>query len=154
MLTRAAEAAAAFGAAAGTVDMAAAEAFGVNRTDLRILGLVHQAGALSAGRLSEAAGLSPAAMSTAIQRLTAAGHITRATDDQDRRRAVVTLTNPAAGLLTEIYGPIGEAGLDELRRYSADEITLITEFLRRGERFQLAQAERIRGVARRLRDGS
>src|SRR5687767_1789623 len=44
----AARAAAAFGDAADVVDEAAAATFGVNRTDLRILGLIHTAGAMSA----------------------------------------------------------------------------------------------------------
>jgi DNA-binding MarR family transcriptional regulator len=148
VVTAAAEAAAAFGAAAGAVDSAAAAAFGVNRTDLRIIGLLHQAGPLSAGRLSAMAELSPAAMSTAIQRLTAAGYLTRTVDGQDRRRAVVDLTAPAADLLTAVYAPIGQAGLRELSRYSAAEITLITEFLRRGEQLQLGEADRIRSLAR------
>lgn len=147
LLTEAAAAAAAFGAAAGAVDQAAAGTFGVNQTDLRIIGLLHAAGTLSAGRLSAAAGLSPAATSTAIQRLMAAGYLTRAADGEDRRRAVLTLTPPAAALLAEIYAPVGAAGLSELDRYSPAEIKLITEFLRRGERLQLSQADRIRRLA-------
>jgi DNA-binding MarR family transcriptional regulator len=147
LLTEAAAAAADFGAAAHAVDAAAAAAFGVNRTDLRIIGLLQQAGMLSAGRLSALAGLSPAATTTAIQRLIAAGHLTRTVDGKDRRRAVVTLTDSAAGLLSDIYSPIGEAGRLELSRYSPDQLTLITDFLRRGERLQLGQAERIRDLA-------
>jgi DNA-binding MarR family transcriptional regulator len=88
-------------------------------------------------------------MSTAIQRLMAAGHLTRTIDDQDRRRAVVALTTAAANLLSQIYTPVGEAGLTELSRYSAAELTLIVEFLRRGERLQLAQAGRISSLTRR-----
>jgi DNA-binding MarR family transcriptional regulator len=148
LITAAAAAAAAFGAAAGAVDAAAAAAFGVNRTDLRIIGLLHQAGPLSAGQLSALAELSPAAMSTAIQRLITAGYLTRTIDSQDRRRAVVDLTAPAADLLAAVYGPIGQAGLRDLSRYSAAEITLITEFLRRGEQLQAGEASRIRSLAR------
>jgi hypothetical protein len=59
MLAAAAQAAADFGAAAAAVDDAAAAAFGLNRTDLRIIGLLREAGPLSAGQLSAAAGLSP-----------------------------------------------------------------------------------------------
>jgi DNA-binding MarR family transcriptional regulator len=146
LLAGAAEAAAGVGAAAGAVDDAAAAAFGVNRTDLRIIGLLHRAGELSAGQLAAAAGLSPAATSTAIQRLAAAGHLTRAVDGHDRRRAVVALTAPAAGLLTRIYAPIGHAGRAELGRYSPAELQLITGFLRRGTRLQLSQADRVRGL--------
>jgi DNA-binding MarR family transcriptional regulator len=142
-------AAARLGAASDAVDAAAAAVFGVNRTDLRILGVVVEAGAVAAGPLAAAAGLSPAAASTAIQRLVAAGYLTRAVDADDRRRAVVTLTRTAETLLDQVYGPIERAGRREIARYSAAELVLIADFLRRGERMQLDQAERIRGLAAR-----
>ncbi|MFC7534492.1 MarR family winged helix-turn-helix transcriptional regulator [Actinoplanes sp. GCM10030250] len=140
----AADAAAEFGAAADEVDDAAAAVLGVNRTDLRILGLVGAAGPMTAGALAEAARLSPAATTTAIQRLAAAGHLRRDVDPGDRRRAVVTLTPAAAETLDRIYGPIGEAGHRLLTTYSPADLTMITEFLRVGRRMQLDQAERIR----------
>jgi DNA-binding MarR family transcriptional regulator len=143
----AADAAAAFGAANEAVDSAAAELLGVNRTDLRILGLVAEAGSMAAGSLATAARLSPAATTTAIQRLVAAGHLSRAVDDRDRRRAVVALTPPAGDLLDRVYAPIGRAGRRELARYSAEELTVILDFLRRGIRLQLSHAERIRAMA-------
>lgn len=144
MVTEATQAAAAFGAANDVVDEAAAAAFGVNRTDLRIIGLVSAAGTLTAGGLAEKAGLSPAATTTAIQRLTKAEHLTRRTDADDRRRAVVELTPAAAELLEEIYAPIERAGRALLEEYSAEQLELVIEVLRKGERMQLAEAERIR----------
>lgn len=147
-LAAAAQAAADFGAAASAVDDAAAAVFGVNRTDLRIIGLLREAGPLPAGRLAAAAGLSPAAASTAIQRLAAAGCVTRTADAADRRRAVVALTGRAASLLSQVYDPVRQAGLAELAAYSPAQIALVTEVLRRGQRLQLAQAERIGGLPR------
>jgi DNA-binding MarR family transcriptional regulator len=143
----AAQAAADFGSAADAVDAAAAALFGINRTDLRILGLVFEAGAIAAGPLAAAARLSPAATSTAIQRLVTAGYLSRGVDDRDRRRAIVALTRSATTLLERVYAPLARAGKRELARYSADELAVIVDFLRRGIRLQLAQAERIRGLA-------
>jgi DNA-binding MarR family transcriptional regulator len=143
----AARAAADFGAAADVVDEAAALVFGVNRTDLRILGLVLDAGAMAAGPLAAAAGLSPAATSTAIQRLVTAGHLRRDVDDRDRRRAAVTLTPSARELLNRVFGPIARLGKRELGRYSAEELNVIIDFLRRGIQLQRTQAERIRALA-------
>jgi DNA-binding MarR family transcriptional regulator len=140
---RAARAAERFGAAADAVDAAAADVLGVNRTDLRILGAVVD-GALSAGRVAEAVGLSPAAATTAIQRLVASGYLTREPDPQDRRRAVVELTPAARRMAERIYGPVGDAGVVELQRFTAAELEVIAEFLERGNALQLAQAERIR----------
>ncbi|MEA5358998.1 MarR family transcriptional regulator [Amycolatopsis sp., V23-08] len=144
LITEATHAAADFGAANDLVDEAAAAAFGVNRTDLRIIGLVANAGTLTAGGLATAAGLSPAATTTAIQRLTHAGHLTRRTDADDRRRAVVELTARAVDLLEEVYGPVERAGRELLERYSAEELAFIVDLLRRGERMQLAEARRVR----------
>jgi DNA-binding MarR family transcriptional regulator len=112
----------------------------------RILGLVAEAGTMAAGALAAAAALSPAATTTAIQRLVSAGHLSRGVDDRDRRRAVVALTPPARDLLHAVYAPIGRAGRRELARYSAEDLTVILDFLRRGIRLQLAQAERIRAM--------
>jgi DNA-binding MarR family transcriptional regulator len=145
----AAHAAAEFGAAGDAVDQAAAAKLGVNRTDLRIIGLVSLAGAMAAGALSDAAQLSPAATTTAIQRLVAAGHLHREIDPEDRRRVVVTVTKATDDLLNRIYGPIEKAGKRLLARYSADELRLITEFLHTGRRLQWEQAKRINALRRR-----
>jgi DNA-binding MarR family transcriptional regulator len=144
LVTEATAAAAASGAANDVVDEAAASAFGVNRTDLRIIGLIAAAGTLTAGRLATQAHLSPAATTTAIQRLTHAGHLTRRTSTEDRRRAVVELTPEAAKLLEAIYAPIERAGRAILEDYSAEQLALVVEVLRRGEQMQLREAERIR----------
>lgn len=149
MRTAAARAAADFGAATDLVDEAAAATLGVNRTDLRILGVISESGPLSAAALAAAAKLSPAATSTAIQRLVAARHLTRTVDEHDRRRAVVALTPHAEELIDRVYGPIARAGQRILARYSADELTLITTFLRHGIDMQIAEADRIRALPSR-----
>ncbi|MEU8230846.1 MarR family transcriptional regulator [Actinoplanes sp. NPDC048967] len=144
MRDAAVRAAADFGAANDLVDEAAAGAIGVNRTDLRILGLISEHGPLSAAALAGAAKLSPAATTTAIQRLAAAGHLTRTVDENDRRRAVVALTPGAEELIGRVYGPVERAGRRVLAAYSPEELALITGFLRRGIDMQLAEADRIR----------
>jgi DNA-binding MarR family transcriptional regulator len=146
LLETAADAAAEFGAAADEVDDAAAALLGVNRTDLRILGLVGAAGAMTAGALASAARLSPAATTAAIQRLANAGHLRRDVDPADRRRAVVTVTPDTAEILDRAYRPIGEAGRAVLLRYAPAELELIIEFLRAGRHMQLTHAERIRAL--------
>ena len=142
---RAARAAERFGNAADAVDRAAADLLGVNRTDLRILAAVGGS-ALTAGQVADAVGLSPAAATTAIQRLVARGHLTREPDRDDRRRAVVELTPAARQRAEEIYGPVGSAGVAELQRFTAAQLEVIAAFLERGRALQLAQAERIRAM--------
>ena len=59
---------------------------------------------------------------------------------------MVAITATAADLLTRMYAPIERAGRKELARYGAAELAVILDFLRRGERMQLDQAARIRGL--------
>ncbi len=142
-----ARAAADFGAAADDVDAATAVALGVNRTDLRLLGLVHRAGSLSAGALASAAGLSPAATTTAVQRLVAAGHLLREIDPADRRRTVLTVTDSAAASIALAYGPVADDGRRELAGYQSAELAVIERFLRAGIDLQRRHAARIRTLA-------
>lgn len=137
-------AAADFGAAADAVDEAAAAALTVNASDLRILGAVHEAGTLTAGDAAAAASLSPAATSTAIQRLVGAGLLRRCPDPADRRRATLSLTIRAATVIKDSYGPIAEQGKAELDHWSEAELITIKMFLQEGVRFQHRHADRIR----------
>ena len=144
-MERAAVAAAAYGDAADAVDQAVADVIHVNRTDLRILGVIYQHGPTSAGRLAAAVGLSPAATTEAVQRLAARELLARDTDPADRRRAVITVGAAGAGLAERFYGPVGEAAQALLERYTDAELAVIADFLERGRDLQLAEAQRIRG---------
>jgi DNA-binding MarR family transcriptional regulator len=135
-----------FGAASDEIDAAAARVFGVNRTDLRILDLVNRSGRLSAGLLAAAAGLSPAATTTAVQRLVTAGHLVRAVDPADRRRVVLTLTDSAVALVRSCYGPLGTATLQLLRSMSPAELATVEAFLSAGVTLQREAAARIRAM--------
>jgi DNA-binding MarR family transcriptional regulator len=137
-------AAADFGAAADAVDQAVATTLGINQTDLRILGAVHQAGRLTAGDAASAAALSLSATTTAIQRLVAAGLLRREADAADHRRAALTITPDAAQRIEGSYGPIGREGRAQLNRWSDADLRVICRFLVDGIAFQRRHAERIR----------
>ena len=144
-MERAARAAREFGDANDTVDQAAADHFGINRTDLRIVAAAHVEGPLSAGRLAEAVSLSPAATTEAVQRLVAKGLLTRDTDPADRRRAVIARVPAVGETLDRFYEPLREGGFALLRGYTVAELDLISDFLARGRALQLAVAARIAG---------
>ena len=133
-----------FQSAVDVVDEAAAERLGVNRTDLRVLGMLVRRGPMTAGQLAQTCGLSPAAMTTAIDRLERAGYARRVRDLQDRRTVRVEITPRARRLCAELYGPIGEAGIARLRGYSDEELALLRDFLRAGRHLQEEHAARIR----------
>jgi DNA-binding MarR family transcriptional regulator len=134
---------AAFQDATDRVDEAAAARLGLNRTDLRCLGILTRAGALSAGRLAQTVGLSPAAMTTVIDRLVRAGYALRVPDAGDRRRVTVEPTPAAHAATDEIWGPLGAEAHHLLSQRTVEELALIRDFLIEGRQLQHRHAERI-----------
>jgi DNA-binding MarR family transcriptional regulator len=133
-----------FQSAADKMDEAVAQRLGINRTDLRCLGLLFARGALSAGQLARASGLSPGAATTALDRLERAGYAIRMRGAHDRRSVLVELTPVARQLIDDLYGPVGREGQAFLARYSDEELIFLREFLRAGRALQTKHAARIR----------
>jgi DNA-binding MarR family transcriptional regulator len=136
-----------FQEAANSVDDAASQVFGLNRTDLRCMGLLFSRGPLTAGQLAEATDLSPGAMTTVLDRLERAGLAHRLADPGDRRRVLVDITSDARDQGERLYGPIRDEGVARLRRYSDQELRLIRDFVRAGIQLQERHAARIRALA-------
>lgn len=124
-------------------DEAAAARLGVNRTDLRCLDLVLGAGPLSAGELSTALKLSPAATTTVIDRLERAGLVARTRDAANRRRVLVTATDAAGAAEAEVYLPVGAAAAEALGRYDEEQLATILDFLKVAREVQEGQAARL-----------
>jgi DNA-binding MarR family transcriptional regulator len=126
------------------LDQAASELLGINRTDARCIDIVLQAGRLTAGELALAAGLSPGAATTAIDRLERAGFARRVRDPDDRRRVIVEPTDRIAELAEEVYGPLRDGGADLMRQFSERQLTAITRFLEGAADLQLNRANEVR----------
>jgi DNA-binding MarR family transcriptional regulator len=148
LLDEVAMAVGAFRTATAIVDEAVAGAFGVNRTDLRLIQALQVAGQLTAGQLASSVGLSPAATTTAIGRLVAAGHATRTRNDRDRRQTIVSLTPSALAVGDQAFGVMVQAGRRVLRRYTRDQLLAIQDFMQRARQVEITQAEKL---ARRTR---
>jgi DNA-binding MarR family transcriptional regulator len=141
---------AAFQDSTDLVDDAAAQRFGLNRTDLRLLGVLTRLGRITIGRLATASGLSPGAATTAVDRLTRAGYARRVPDDSDRRRVMVESTPTARTVSDEIWGPIGRESHRRLARRSDAELRVLLKFLDEGRLLQTEHAARIADQSRRL----
>jgi DNA-binding MarR family transcriptional regulator len=126
------------------LDQAASELFGVNRTDLRCMDIVLQRGRLSAGELATAAGLSPGAVTAALDRLETAGYAVRARDTDDRRRVLVEPTRSAIEGAEAVYGPLRELGTSVMARFSERQLAAITDFLEAAADVQLRRATQLR----------
>jgi DNA-binding MarR family transcriptional regulator len=131
--------------AADQLDEAACDALGINRTDGRCLDVLDREGPVTAGRLAQAAGLSAAAATTAIDRLEAKGYARRTRDENDRRRVVVALTPLARERTGRIWGPLA-ASTGELRRYTAAELELLIDFHRQNRQADEQRAAQVRSL--------
>ncbi|HEX7090136.1 MAG TPA: MarR family transcriptional regulator [Longimicrobiales bacterium] len=130
-------------------DAAAAELLGIHLTDLRCLGILDRRGALAATELAREAGLTTGATTALIDRLEAAGYVRRVRDERDRRRVYVTLTDAARQAIAEVWGPLGQEGMEVAGRYSAEELALIAEYLRTSREVLRKHLDRLRSMRRR-----
>lgn len=124
-------------------DEAAATRLGLNRTDLRCLDIVLGDGPLPAGQLSAALKLSPAATTTAIDRLERAGLVSRTRDPGNRRVVLVAPTEAARAAEAELFTPVGLAGARALARYDHDQLAVILDFLQTALQVQEEQIARV-----------
>jgi DNA-binding MarR family transcriptional regulator len=130
------------------LDEAAAARLGINRTDLRCLGVLLERGTLSAGALAESVRLTRAAMTTALDRLQKARFIRRIHDPADRRGVNVEATAAAKKALEEIWGPIRRDGLALLEKYKDTDLEVLMRFFEQYSDLQKTHAQRIRARKR------
>ena len=114
--------------------------------------MLFRTGSATAGELAAAAGLSPGAATTAIDRLVAAGYARRTADAQDRRRVIVEPTPTARKRAGKIWDPVGQESFRRLSARTTEELEVIRAFLEEGRTLQINHAERIRTPAPPGRD--
>ncbi len=132
--------------AAGQIDENAARLLGLNRTDLRCLSRLREHGRMSAGDLAVHAGLTPAATTTAIDRLERAGFAHRVRDDADRRRVLVAPTEAAVAAGQRIWGPVLSDAFAQFKGYTLAELAIISRFLDQAVTHQRRHAQRLRAT--------
>jgi DNA-binding MarR family transcriptional regulator len=126
---------------------AAAERYGINRNDLRCLEILEREGPLRPGRLAQASGLSPAAITKVLDRLEQAGHVTRSGEETDRRTRRVRTSDRHGRTRRDTWRPVVEAATDIFAHLSDQQLQALTATLT-----DLAEAHR--QSARRLRTDS
>ncbi len=115
--------------AADRLDEAAAALFGLNRTDLRCLGILYGRGRVTAGELAEESGLTPGAITTVLDRLERGGYANRVADPEDRRRVLVISTVATRDVGTRIYGEVEVSSHNLLEPRAAEELAVIRDYL-------------------------
>jgi DNA-binding MarR family transcriptional regulator len=113
------------------LDQAAADRYGLNRTDMRALDIVGQSGPLAPTDLARLLGFTTGGVTTVLDRLEQAGYVRRRPDPADRRRQVVQTTEATTARDKEVFGDLIQATSDLLATYSDDHLAVIRDFLDR-----------------------
>ena len=74
------------------LDQVAADRFGLNRTDMRVLDILSTTGPLTPTVLADLLGFTTGGVTTVLDRLENAGYVSRRNDPHDRRRQIVETT--------------------------------------------------------------
>ncbi|HUY88059.1 MAG TPA: MarR family transcriptional regulator [Pirellulales bacterium] len=111
---------------------AIAERLGLGPADHKCLDLLLRFGPLPAGDLADKSALTTGAITGVIDRLEKAGYAVRASDPHDRRRVVVEPNRERAlADIEPIFAGLKRGMSAMLDRYSAEELELLLDFLKR-----------------------
>jgi DNA-binding MarR family transcriptional regulator len=127
------------------LDQAAADRYGLNRTDMRALDIVAQDGPLAPTDLARLLGFTTGGVTTVLDRLERAGYIRRRADAADRRRLVVEATAVTAARDLEVFGGLIRQTGDLLATYTDDQLAVIDDFLTRARQLTAAYASTLSG---------
>ena len=111
-------------------DSTVMERAGINRTDWRCLDILGTRGPMTAGQLAVAVRLTTGAVTGVLDRLEAARLVRRVRDTHDRRKVIVEVTDEVARQGAPVYGPLVTDAADAHAVFDADELELITKFIR------------------------
>ncbi|RAL26383.1 MarR family winged helix-turn-helix transcriptional regulator [Thermoflavimicrobium daqui] len=118
---------------------ALADRLGINITDHKCLGILHEEGAIPAGRLAELTGLTTGAITAVIDRLERAGFVCREKDPKDRRRVIIQpnmekakneiqpLMEPMIQEMSQLMSSFNQQELEAISRYIDKTIHILEQ---------------------------
>lgn len=109
-------------------DEAVGRLYELNSADRRCLSFV-SLGPQTASAIAKETALTPASVTTLIDRLERRQLVYRRADASDRRKVLVEATDTARKLIARTYLPIAQAGAELLMQYSLKELMVIQRFL-------------------------
>jgi DNA-binding MarR family transcriptional regulator len=122
------------------LDQAAADRYGLNRTDMRALDIVARDGPLAPTDLARLLGFTTGGVTTVLDRLERADYVRRRADAGDRRRLVVEVTAASAARGQEVFGDLVRQTGELLAAYTDDQLAVIDDFLTRARQLTAAYA--------------
>ena len=113
----------------GFFEQAVAEQLGLNRTDLNVIMLLHDAESMTAGEIAQATSLTTGAVTAVIDRLERNGFARRERDPADRRCVVVKLASQRRRQIAEIFQPMLRRTAQMYSHVSQEELATVLRFL-------------------------
>jgi DNA-binding MarR family transcriptional regulator len=132
--------------AVDAVNQIIAERMGINRTDHRVLEIVARRGPIAAGDLAKEGHLTTGAVTAVLDRLELAGYVKRIRDTDDRRRVLVEETPEGVEKAMRYYQPYINASFEAMAKYSAEELTVIRDFMRAAADLTVEHVEKLRAA--------
>jgi DNA-binding MarR family transcriptional regulator len=111
---------------------AIADQLGVHVTDFKTLGILHRKGAMTPKNLAKEIAVTPAAMTTIVDRLEKVGYARRKRENEDHRVITVYATKISFRRVTELYRSLEVATRKLNSRYTTKELQTIFRYLREG----------------------
>ena len=131
-------------------DDAVAEALDLSRAECRALAILYE-GPRPAGAIARPVGLTPAAVTTLLDRLEERGLVVRNRSEQDRRQVQVALTEKAIKATMRYYGPIAKEGGAILSAMTMVELEAVKAFLDKASALQQRHLDKVRGGRGKMR---
>lgn len=101
-------------------------------------------GPQTASAIARATRLTPAAVTSLIDRLEARGFVRRQPDPLDRRKVLVEAADATFAVIEKAYAPLAVAGAEALGKRSIGELHLLTEVIEEVLAIQNRMAEALR----------
>ncbi|BFH63429.1 MarR family transcriptional regulator [Paenibacillus azoreducens] len=109
----------------------AAASLGLYYNDMKSVDILRERGPITAGELSKITGLATGSVTALIDRLEKAGYVRREHDPNDRRRVILVPVDKHTHEVGQTCRPLMNAISELASDYSADELELITQYIRK-----------------------
>ncbi|PXX59779.1 DNA-binding MarR family transcriptional regulator [Nocardia tenerifensis] len=120
-----------------------ASRMGVIMTDFHCLHVLQQSGPTTPGALAARVGLTAGSATRMVDRLEAAGCVTRAPDPKDRRKVVVVPTQEGLDRASSYYSGLTEQTHRDLADFTDEELAVLLRFVERSLASAVAEADRL-----------
>lgn len=102
----------------------------LNNNDYMSIDIMREKGPITAGELSKLSGLTTGSVTALIDRLEKHGYVRRENDPNDRRKVIIVPLYEDNEEVSNAYHPLHEAMMALGSEYTAEELELISRFLR------------------------